>query len=81
MIRIVLEAPRYHNQLSYNTKTSEYIYKFRNRVVWKEKADDGLYKYMVNVHNGTRAFARARLKTFPIYVKYAESCQQNVKEK
>lgn len=80
MVRVVLQARRYGNQLSYDTKTSEYIYKFRNRVIWKEKADDGLYEYMVNVHNGTHVLAQARLRTFPIYQRYAESCREYIKE-
>ena len=78
-IMIVLEARRYGNKLYYNISKGEYTYFRKGHEIWTEKADPGLYDYVRKTP--ISLLDHAKLETFPVYVKYAESCQQNVKEK
>ena len=62
------------NQLGYNKKTHEYVYFHKGVEVWREKGDESLLNYFVDIRNGERVADFSDALDFPIFNKYCDSC-------
>ena len=69
---VVKSKDYYGNVLGYNLKTSEYVYFYFGREVWRVKASRDLFDYC----NSTDTLDYDKCKEFEVYRKYEESCDK-----
>ena len=64
------------NQLGYDKKTGEYVYIHKGVEIWREKGDRDLLDYFNNLRAENKLCDEEKIRQFPIYVRYENSCDE-----